>query len=160
MAVVKASRYSSDSTPSLGTSMCLGCPKKTNKKTKNKFLRSLQVFKYFPWFQREEYLSIVTENVFLYSQSTTSEYIHLHQHSLREQGFICLRNGIYSVNLDKEYMIFNPSRMTWFYSWEALGMKDQKYDEICFKISNQNGKAGVPYAQSDSSDCKGRAIAP
>ena len=39
-------------------------------------------------------------------------------------------------------------------------MNDQKYGETCFKISNQNGKASIPYAQSGCSDCQGRDIDP
>lgn len=55
----------------------------------------------------------------------------------------------------------NPFRMTQsFTHGNILGMKDQKYGEICFKISTQNGKANIPYAHSGSSDCKDRVIDP
>ena len=39
MPVVQAGSYSSDSTPSLGTSICLGCLKRKKEKKKKKYLK-------------------------------------------------------------------------------------------------------------------------
>ena len=52
--------------------------------------------------------------------------------------------------------------MAQFYLWEHCGNEWSEiwWGEICFKISNQNGKASIPYVQSGCSDCQGRDIDP
>lgn len=56
--------------------------------------------------------------------------------------------SISKFNLHNEYINVMPFKWLSFTHGNILGVKNQKYGEICFKIRNQDGKTSIPYAQS------------